>query len=353
MEESKLNKLSLIQSDLKSCNKTLNQSDGVDEATHEDESQKESSSPVRKSIFTMKSANQTIEDAMKLPDLIPLYGSLWLEGELSCLFADSNVGKSIFAVQMADSIARQREEPVLYFDFELDDRQFKKRYVNSETGEIHIFPDNFQRLYVDPDTLLSDNFEDDIIFGVEDAINRTSAKIIIIDNISFIGNGAEKGDIAGRLMVKLKALTIKYELSMLVLAHTPKRDLSREITQNDLAGSKKLFNFFRSAFVIAQSQKDANLRYIKQVKVTSMMEGLPYYYNTGRVMVFEVKQVKGMVRFVKVEDGWEKDHLKGKDDITDEVLVKAREMQSEGKSYRKIADELNVKFSTLYNKLKK
>ncbi len=54
---------------------------------------------------------------------------LWHEGEVCCLFADSNLGKSIFAVQMADEIAR--DQNVLYVDCELSDKQFQLRYDSS------------------------------------------------------------------------------------------------------------------------------------------------------------------------------------------------------------------------------
>lgn len=53
-------------------------------------------------MLTIKSANQTVVDAARRPDPRELYHELWYEGEVCCLFADSNLGKSIFAVQMAD-----------------------------------------------------------------------------------------------------------------------------------------------------------------------------------------------------------------------------------------------------------
>ena len=56
-------------------------------------------------MLTIKSANRTVEDAAHRPDPEQLYRELWYEGEVCCLFADSNLGKSIFAVQMADEIA--------------------------------------------------------------------------------------------------------------------------------------------------------------------------------------------------------------------------------------------------------
>jgi RecA-family ATPase len=77
-----------------------------------------------------------------------LFGDLWLEGELSILFADTGVGKSILAVQIAEAIAAGKDafalgesstdlplpngtspQPVLYLDFELSGRQFTDRYT--------------------------------------------------------------------------------------------------------------------------------------------------------------------------------------------------------------------------------
>ena len=54
-------------------------------------------------------------------------------------------------------------------------------------------------------------------------------------------------------------------ISILVLAHTPKRSLDCPITSNDLAGSKRLYNFFDSVFTIGKSAQDGGLRYVKQL----------------------------------------------------------------------------------------
>lgn len=48
-------------------------------------------------MMNIKTANQTILEASLLPTPRALWDSFWYEGELSCLFADSNVGKSILA----------------------------------------------------------------------------------------------------------------------------------------------------------------------------------------------------------------------------------------------------------------
>lgn len=51
------------------------------------------------------------------PTRSPFTTKLWYQGEVSCLFADSNLGKSLFAVQIAEQIAKRHR--VLYLDAEL------------------------------------------------------------------------------------------------------------------------------------------------------------------------------------------------------------------------------------------
>ena len=64
-------------------------------------------------------------------------------------------------------------------------------------------------------------------------------------------------------MKHLKAFKENAKISMLVIGHTPKRDKTLPITDNDLAGSKMLSNLADSSFTIGDSARDAKLRYIK------------------------------------------------------------------------------------------
>mgnify|MGYP000846718966 CR=1 FL=1 len=77
---------------------------------------------------------------------------------------------------------------------------------------------------------------------------KTDAKIVVIDNTTYLKNETEKAKDALPLMKHLKTLKTRYNLSLLVLAHTPKRDLSKPLTRNDLHGSKMLINFTDNAF---------------------------------------------------------------------------------------------------------
>ncbi len=59
------------------------------------------------------------------------------------------------------------------------------------------------------------------------------------------------------------------EISILVLAHTPKRDDSSALNINDLQGSKIMSNFADSVLAIGQCRTSTVARYIKHIKARS------------------------------------------------------------------------------------
>ena len=299
-------------------------------------------------MLTLKSANQTIEDASKRPDPEQLYLELWYEGEVCCLFADSNLGKSIFAVQMADEIALKHK--VIYVDCELSDKQFQLRYCNPETNERHIFPDNLVRAEVNPYAIGAENYEDAIIRDIEAAAEKTGTKVIIIDNLTYLCNSSDKSVDAGIFMMKLMALKKKKDLSLLIIAHTPKRDLSSPITQNHLAGSKKLYNFFDSVFAIGMSAKDNRLRYIKQVKVRAGA----FTHDASNVIVYEIDKEQGFLKFNFREYAAEEEHLRHREtQQINETEMRILELSKQGHSCRKIAEETGLSKSTVNNIIKR
>lgn len=306
-----------------------------------------SSIPELIGMFTVKTANRTIKEAALRPNPDALWLSLWYEGEVCCLFSDSNLGKSIYAVQIATSIAEKQR--VLYFDFELSDKQFQLRY-SDENGNLNQFPDNLYRVEINRESLDTTNFEEAVIENIEQTALQTGAKVLIIDNLTYLCIASEKGDAAGMLMFRLMALKKKHGLSILVLAHTPKRCLSNPITQNDLAGSKKLYNFFDSVFAIGKSAKDNSVRYIKQLKVRYGN----YTYDADNVIVSAIEKTGSFLQFVNIGYATEKEHLKEPSDKDNtEEIAAIKQMVSDGKSYRSIASELGISLGKVQRALKK
>ena len=68
-------------------------------------------------------------------------------------------------------------------------------------------------------------------------------------------------------MKKILYLKRLYGLTLVIVGHSPKWEPRTPMTQNDLAGSAKLINFFDAGIAIGRSAKDPTWRYVKQVKV--------------------------------------------------------------------------------------
>ena len=295
-------------------------------------------------MFTVKSANRTLSDASQRPDPESLYKELWYEGDVCCLFSDSNLGKSIFAVQIAEEVAHTQN--VLLVDCELSDKQFELRYHDPITGELHQFPPHLYRAEINPLSLNTKDYEDRIMKSIEAAMLKYHCSIGVIDNMSYFCTASEKGVDAGIFMMKLLALKMKYGWSLLVIAHTPKRSLSAPITQNDLAGSKKLFNFFDGVFAIGKSAKDNRIRYVKQLKTRHG----EFRYDADNVIVFEIEKTDGFLHFAFQGFAHESDHLQETNEDAKAVQEEnVRELLNKKKSYREIARELGISKSLVGN----
>jgi KaiC/GvpD/RAD55 family RecA-like ATPase len=288
-------------------------------------------------LFLIRPANDWINLAKNRPTPNRLYFDFWFEYELCCLFASSNVGKSILAVQIAVKIAESQK--ILYFDMELSAKQFEGRYSNNYTNHYH-FSDNFFRVELDPN-FIPDNqsFEEILNESLERAITETGARVLIIDNLTYLKNDTEKAKDALSLMKYLKTLKSKYNLSILVLAHTPKRDFTKPLSINDLAGSSMLGNFFDSCFTIGASAKDKNLRYLKQIKVRECEKK----YDADNVVTHQIIKHLNFVEFEFIGFGSEKEHLKEvSEKDNSELIERIVQLHSEQKSYREIGRELGI-----------
>jgi hypothetical protein len=64
-------------------------------------------------------------------------------------------------------------------------------------GYRHVFSDNFFRAEIDPERIGVQHYEEAIIQDIEFAAVQTGARIVIIDNLTYLCNSSEKGDVAG------------------------------------------------------------------------------------------------------------------------------------------------------------
>ena len=296
-------------------------------------------------ILSVNNALSWCQKATTIDDPNPLWMNLWYEGEAACMFSDSNAGKSIYAVQIADSIASTGKR-VLYFDFEQSAKQFQLRYTN-ERGNFYSFSHNFLRCEIDVTALSGNTQPVDLIDSVISAADRAKADILIIDNLTFMCADSENGLAAHDFMMKLIEYKKAWNLSILILAHTPKREYNSPITQNDLAGSKRLFNFFDSVFAIGRSTQGDDMRYIKQLKARMC----PITMGENSVLSARIIKDNTMLRFEHLDQVAERAHLKTSSGpnsrVTDEQQREILDMRNEGKSIREIASIVGVSKSTV------
>ncbi len=296
-------------------------------------------------LLIVKTAGQTIQDAMQQPVPEQLCGIFWYEGEVSILFADTNTGKSILAVQVADYITKRetrgifcclaKQQYVLYLDFELSDKQFEKRY-SVDYQRHYTWDSKFIRVKINTSFTEYDNFEKQLFYEIERILTETGVKILIVDNITYLKmQSTEMGKEAMSLMKHLTHLKGEFGLSMLVLAHTPKRsNPSAELTLNDLAGSKQLSNFADSIFCIGRSSQGGDIRYIKQLKARSCPVA-------EEVQVCRLEKEHNFLGFTFIQTDFEMNHLKAKNESNAELIEEVKKFKAEHPdwSLQKIAEE--------------
>ncbi|QHS55714.1 AAA family ATPase [Mucilaginibacter sp. 14171R-50] len=309
-------------------------------------------------LFTVETGNRWLELGEREPTPKMLFGEFWHQGELCILFADTNVGKSVLAVQIGNSIARGQPiapfalgaEPtrVLYIDFELSVTQFYQRYTHA-AGD-YTFPYGFLRAQFNADNMPAGNnssYDDHVIAGIECKIKQVGARVLIIDNISCLRGGTENAAVALTLMKNLKALKADYNLSILVLAHTPKRrNPAAPLTADDLHGSKLLINLADSAFAIGTSAATPNLRYLKQIKQRSTAQ----VYGQDNVCLCRIAKPGNFLQMEFEGNSAERPHLRTRQ-LNQQILApKVAHLAANGYSQRRISKELCVAVG-LVNKL--
>lgn len=260
-------------------------------------------------MLETRPASEWIKRGSKRNPPAELYGSLWREGELALFFGDKGSGKSILAVQLAESIARGRPalsvlpEPagralgskirspqsalrnrkVLYLDFEHTERQFAERYsapspIPGKLPMRHRFPKNFIRAAIDWHSVEPGK---DLACAIQSAIfskiEESGAKVIITDDILLGGANAMRPNGFVRTMQTLKMWAATQDLSILVIAHAkPRRSgpavsspVSRLVSLQDLAHSRQIADLADSVFAIARSTFGPEYRYVKHLAAPS------------------------------------------------------------------------------------
>ncbi|UKM65471.1 AAA family ATPase [Flavobacteriaceae bacterium GSB9] len=324
-------------------------------------SQMESIKMVESIGNTIRTASQRMQDAQKMPEIKPLIGVVWQMGELHILFGDTGSGKSVLAIQIANSLSRGINvlniltngvgpQKVLVYDFELSDRQFLKRY-SDDTNNMYDFHEDFILSDIDFKQLMIDypneSLDKCMFRKIRQDIKETRANVVIIDNITFLTTqAAQETSVALDLMKELDSMKKEFGISILVLAHTPKVKNGTFLTLNELGGSKHLSNFADSVSCLGKSSQEKDVRYLKQVKPSRSAE-----------IIFDIENVIGLtlnkrnkfLGFDYLDCTHESEHLdfSSPKERRNQKLDMVIELHENGASYRAIESTTGVPKSTV------
>jgi predicted transcriptional regulator len=274
-----------------------------------------------------------------------LWHNIWHEGDVCCLFSDTNLGKSILAVQIGDEVARRFRRNVLYFDFEQSVRQFAMRY--STADERHRFSPFFKRCT----PVYEDGVFDptDAVLGIEEHVRATRSPFLIIDNISALCTASFSPWAFRSVLSALCRLRTRYGLSILVVAHTRRHSPKRQLAVTDLSFAGTFIRYCDAAFAIGSSISDVGVRYIKQIYDCSRS----ITYGSDSVIPCKIFRVSGGLRFVEAKCCAE-NSLIGHNCLSphkfESILLLANQP---GITHRLIAKVLHISPSTVTNVINK
>lgn len=269
-------------------------------------------------LFRSRPASDWYAEALNVgTDRPRLLGELWLEGDLCLLFGDTGDGKSIFAMQVADAIARgvpvkpftidTPPQKVLYFDFELTTTQFTARYSRSnrqkndaksrtarrvsdtETGaaengqdpqtrtsqagfhDRYAFSPNLIRVEMlcdppDPEDFGFRDLKSHFATALIDQIKRHGAKVVVIDKITYLAEHIHTTAGAAHMMKELRRVKAVLGLSVLIVGHRRPRRRLAPLALSDIAAGSPVADLADSVIAIAAGTCGPDIRYLKHLK---------------------------------------------------------------------------------------
>lgn len=296
---------------------------------------------------------EQLREAKKMPPLRVILPDLIYEGDLSIIFGGPNAGKTTLITQLMELIgsgftiggfeSEVRKEPVVYLDLEMDARKLAKRY-ESDNDSVYQFSENIIRVYQNRKFVGKLKAKEKIEQAI-DFMRQYDSRILIIDNFSAMGVEHEKSADALELMRTFRQVTTQLNGTVIVAAHTPKRNGNELLQLKDLAGSAVISNFADSVIGIGQDARNPNRRYLKGFKNRDSEKK----YGGPQVMECEIRKAdNGLVYFDQIGISFESHML-----VNDQEFEKldrnnsVLQLKDEGKSYNDIAEQLDLPLGTV------
>lgn len=209
-------------------------------------------------------ANEFMQNCYKATPPVSIDGTRLRTGEVTFFFGSTGAGKSITVMDLAIRNAHKLSGNVLAIDAENKSHQISERYP-----EGFKFPPNF--LMMDMTIFLANTdgvLTEDLIL---DIIKLHNIQLLIVDNLGFISPEAVQDQKASHRLIKMFwSVVVKSQISLLIVAHTPKRENDKPLEIKDLEGSAKISNYADS--IVAVGRDSNGTRYLRTLKTRSQFD---------------------------------------------------------------------------------
>ena len=237
--------------------------------------------------------NSLIDIVNKMPPQNFLYKGIKIPS-MGAIFGVPKAGKTILAETLGFSVAAGLKEflgeklnagnnRVLLFGLE---EYFQSRTKRNEkqieyfTKAYDLSPDWTNNIYVVGEDFPKHFQKEDDWELLDKEIERIKPTLVMIDSLTRLTQDAiEESTVASKLMLRLKEITHKHNIALILIHHTFKME-DRPITLSTLAGSRVVGQ--ELDFLIGVNRSTDNVRYIKDVV---------YRYaddNDDQVLIFEI-----------------------------------------------------------------
>lgn len=310
--------------------------------------------------------NELVGSALGDHEPMLLLGELWLEGEMALLFGEAGVGKSLLAMQIAESVARSWPvEPleltagprrVLYVDLEMSPKQLQLRYSDDgkgdgKLGKRYSFSDDVRWISFDPyEAMAAANAEDTakiLCSRIKREVREYDIDVVILDSLTALKRSYYGSTELLPIMRRLRRLIADCDISVLVLADVPRSDRPRALTLKCLGGLRLAANIADSIFAIGHSGQGTDERYLKHLRSRSTDIIFDSTHLPTFMMCKDERAFLGL-EFIQYEN---------EPSLMADILIEAendltvriyREIKEKGRSVRDVAEEVGKSKSTVH-----
>lgn len=253
-----------------------------------------------------------------------LFDEFWREGEIALLFGGESSGKSILAMQIADSVAKGRgigclkmtakRQKVLYVDLNTSERQFASRYGSTKLSAnlFHYRPDS----------------ETNLSAMIERYVESEGIRTIIVDSIEEMKRTLYGVRETLSFMRQMRVLSRRHNVSILVLA-TDHLTRDRDVTPDAIAEYRLLCSAADGVSCIGNLTDKPATRFLLQLRTRA--EKIVWGFQDSPEFTIE-RDGKDMPRAVFDERfSPEIDH------VLKETLTEIARLRRDGVPYRDIA----------------